>query len=235
MIPEMNELISVVIPAYNAGRFLADAIESVLAQTHRNLEIIVVDDGSTDDTATVARDYDIRYIYQENAGVSGAMNTGFRAASGDYLASNDADDLWLPDKLAVQLEAFREEPVPDIVFAHIEQFICPTLEGTDHGLLLPDNARVVPGYSSQSMLIRRDAFQRVGYFSTAYQVGDFVEWYARAEEAGLRTRLLPGILSRRRIHGSNTGIEKKHSQTDYLRILKASLDRRRGHGSGNGT
>lgn len=223
----MSDLVSVIIPAYNAGQYLAQSIESVQAQTYKNIEIFVVDDGSIDDTASVARDYDVNYIYQENTGISGAMNTGFRASAGDYLASNDADDLWLPGKIATQLDAFRKEPDLDIVFGHVEQFICPTLEGKGHNLSLPENSRVLPGYSSQSMLIRSDSFRQVGYFNTAYQVGDFLEWYGRAEEAGLKSRLLPDILSRRRIHGSNTGIEKKDSQRDYLRILKASLDRRR--------
>jgi len=222
-----TERVSVVIPAYNAGNYLAEAIESVLAQSEAALEIIVVDDGSTDNTAEVARHHDVHLISQDNQGISGAMNTGVSAATGEFIASLDADDLWLPNKLELQLQALRSQPQLDMVFAHTEQFLCPTLEGTQHKLHIPEELRILPGYSSQSMLIRREPFFRVGLFNTAYKIGDFLEWYSRAQDAGLTSTMLPDILSRRRVHGSNTGVKQKMSQVDYLRILKASLDRRR--------
>ena len=104
--------ISVVIPAYNHGRFLREAIDSVLAQTYAPLEIIVVDDGSTDDTEQIVRSYGdrVRYIRQQNAGVGAARNNGIANARGEYVAFLDSDDLWLPEKLAVQVEYMRRHP-----------------------------------------------------------------------------------------------------------------------------
>ena len=98
--------ITVVIPAHNAGEHLGRALESVLAQTRPADEILVVDDGSTDNTAEVARSYGsaVTYLYQDQRGAGAARNRGIEAATGDWVAFLDADDEWLPEKLAVQCE-----------------------------------------------------------------------------------------------------------------------------------
>src|SRR5437016_10401011 len=98
-------LISAVIPSYNYGHFITDAIESALGQTYPHVEIIVVDDGSTDDTREQLAPYSERvcYIHQENGGLSAARNTGIRAAKGEWIALLDADDVWHPRKLELQM------------------------------------------------------------------------------------------------------------------------------------
>jgi len=105
-------LVSVVIPAYNAGRTLAQTLDSVLAQSYSNIEIIVVDDGSTDATAEVLQAYEkrIRSIYQPNKGLPSARNTGCMAARGEFIALMDADDLCRTERLAVQIEAMLRAP-----------------------------------------------------------------------------------------------------------------------------
>lgn len=110
--PDKTACVSVVIPAYNYARYLGEAIDSVLAQTYREFEIIVVDDGSTDETAEVARGYGerIRYIHQENAGLSAARNTGIRAARYSFVAFLDADDLWKPEFLKSAMNCFAKLP-----------------------------------------------------------------------------------------------------------------------------
>ncbi|MCK4819314.1 glycosyltransferase family 2 protein, partial [bacterium] len=104
--------VSVIIPTCNRAEYITQAIDSVLAQTYTDYEIIVVDDGSTDNTKEVMEPYmdRIRYIYQENAGVSAARNTGIKAAKGDWVAFLDSDDEWLPGKLAVQIRAVERHP-----------------------------------------------------------------------------------------------------------------------------
>ena len=104
--------VSVVIPAYNIGKQIGRAIDSVLAQTHQPDEIIVVDDGSTDDTADVIQSYGskVRYIHQANLGLAGARNTGIKAASCEWIAFLDGDDEWLPDNLKLHLEVLRRNP-----------------------------------------------------------------------------------------------------------------------------
>jgi glycosyltransferase involved in cell wall biosynthesis len=104
--------VSVIIPTYNRAEYVTQAIDSVLAQTYEDCEIIVVDDGSTDKTREALEPYmdRITYIYQENAGVSAARNTGIKAAKGDWVAFLDSDDEWLPEKLAVQMRAVERHP-----------------------------------------------------------------------------------------------------------------------------
>ena len=117
--------VSVIIPAYNAARYLPEAIDSVLTQTYQDCEIILVDDGSTDDTAEVVSRYGTRvtYVQQSNQGVGAARNTGIDLARGDYLVFQDADDVLLPGKLEVQASFLDQHPDVDAVFSDI----CPVL------------------------------------------------------------------------------------------------------------
>lgn len=117
----MSSLVSVVMPAFNAANFLHDSIESVRSQTYSNWELIVVDDGSADSTSTVIqsfceKDARIKYFYQENGGQGKARNKGLCHAKGNYIAFLDADDLWLPEKLEVQLKQLDEKQA-DLVFS----------------------------------------------------------------------------------------------------------------------
>ncbi len=163
-----GELVSVVIPAYNYGHFIVETVESALRQTYSRLEVIVVDDGSTDDTAIKLRAFGsrIKYIHQENRGLSAARNAGIRAARGEWIALLDADDLWHPDKTSVQLTAAART-------------------GAHHGLIGSPPAEVLPAelpsnpvvqvltvrdflLSSRTgptgALMRRSCFDEVGYF-----------------------------------------------------------------------
>src|SRR5713101_4173715 len=112
-------LVSVIIPSYNHAQFLGQAIESVLAQSYSNFELIVVDDGSTDNTTEVARRYSpVRYIYQENAGLSSARNSGLRQSRGEFLVFLDADDRLLPHALETGISCMREHPECAFVSGH---------------------------------------------------------------------------------------------------------------------
>jgi glycosyltransferase involved in cell wall biosynthesis len=110
--PENHDLVSVVIPTYNRAYILGRAIESVLQQTHRSVEVIVIDDGSTDDTRRLVESFGppVRYFYQANSGVSSARNHGLRMARGEFVALLDSDDRWLPWKLAAQVQLMRSFP-----------------------------------------------------------------------------------------------------------------------------
>src|SRR6185369_4654551 len=117
-----TKLVSIIMPAYNAGKYIADSIRSVLAQTYSNWELIVVDDGSTDDTAAIVQDFTkregrVRYIYQENGRLGKARNTGVRNSQGDLIAFLDSDDLWIETKLELQLRALREQNA-DLVYCN---------------------------------------------------------------------------------------------------------------------
>lgn len=223
-----NGLMSVIIPAYNAGRYLAAAIESVLTQGYHSLELIVVDDGSSDNTAEVARSFDpvIHYIHQPNGGIAAALNRGLVAAQGEWLAFCSADDLWAQGRLERQFAAFASKPEPDLVFGHVQNFFSPEVgeEITRRYYCPPDP---LPGFSLAAMLLRHSTFESVGAFNTNYKIGEFVDWYARAKERGLSSVVLPDIVLWRRLHGDNISIRCADTRGDFARILKASLDRRR--------
>jgi glycosyltransferase involved in cell wall biosynthesis len=221
-------LVSVMLPAYNAGNYLAEAIDSVLAQTHRPLELIVVDDGSEDDTADIARGYGdrITFLQQQRQGNGGARNTAVAHAQGEYLAFLDADDRFPPERLERELRALQAEPELEAVFGHVREFVTPNLDPEVRALMRPpreDAAWISPTL----MLIRREALFRVGMFDIALNVGATVDWCVRALDAGLRYRMLPEIVLERRLHGANNGIREAHTRSDYAHVLKASLDRRR--------
>ncbi len=224
----MRRLISVMIPAYNAEPYLREAIDSAFAQTHRPLEVIVVDDGSDDGTPEVARSYGdrIRFVSQQRGGNGAARNAAVRLAGGEYFAFLDADDRFTPDKLERQLQALEADPDLDVVFGHVREFVSPELPPEIRaGIRAPADPQ--PWASPNLMLIRRASFERVGPFSSELRVGVTVDWYARATEAGLKTLVLSDVVLERRLHTQNNGIREQDSRLQYIQVLKASMDRRR--------
>lgn len=209
--------VSAVIPVRDGERYLGEAIESTLGQSRPPLEVIVVNDGSTDSSGEIARSYGppVRCITQPALGVSAALNAGTRLAGGELLAFLDADDLWTPYKLARQVAALDESPPVDAVLGGFVNF-----DGTGA------RSEAAAGYSKGAMLIRREAFERVGEFAE-WRLGEFVEWYARAVDAGLAFRTIPEVVLLRRVHDSNTGVRLRDEREEYARMLKSVLDRRR--------
>jgi len=230
-IPGSTPLVSIIIPVYNGERYLAEAIESVLAQTYQPIEVIVIDDGSTDKSAHVAKSFSppIRYCYQTNSGLGAARNRGIQLAEGDYFAFLDADDIWIRDKLSMQIAVFRDIPAVDFVFGHVQQFVSPELdENQRNKISCPDEK--MPGYIAGTMLTKRESLIHVGAFETHWQIGEFVQWYIKAKEHGMKGFMLSETVMKRRLHTDNMGIYARDSRNDYVRILKASLDRRRASG-----
>ena len=209
--------VSVVIPVRNGEHFLAEAIESTLGQSRPPLEVIVVDDGSSDSTSEVAQAFGsrVRYIPQPPLGVAAALNCGVDLARGDLLAFLDADDVWRNDKLELQLDAFRSRVELDAVFGHLAN-----VDGSG------ESRETFAGWSRGTMLIRTEAFARVGPFRQ-WRLGEFIEWYARAVDVGLELLMLPEVVLLRRLHDANVGVQRRDERSEYARVLKAVLDRRR--------
>ena len=216
--------LSVVIPAYNTARYIAEAIGSVLVQLPEGAEMIVVDDGSTDETAAIAEGFGapVRVVRAEHAGIGATVNRCMSEARGELIATIDADDRWLPDKTALQLAALEADPALDAVFGYVRQFLTPELTGSERFAF---STEPMPGLIRGTMLIRRAAWERAGPIETTLAAGEFISWYARAIDAGLRTRMLADVVYERRVHDRNTATHG--AQGDYLRVVKATLDRRR--------
>jgi glycosyltransferase involved in cell wall biosynthesis len=217
---------SAIIPAFNAARFLGEAIDSVLGQSRPPFELIVVDDGSTDATAAVARRFPaVRYVAQPHGGIAAARNRGVSAATGDCLAFLDADDRWTARKLEVQLAALAADPGLDMLLGHCMEVRQGEWAARLDPAVPPEDG--VPGYLAGTCLVRRAAFERVGRFETALRAGEFIDWLLRARGRGLRIRMLPGVVLWRRLHDGNHGVTDRGSYSDYARVLKDELDRRR--------
>jgi glycosyltransferase involved in cell wall biosynthesis len=224
-----SPLISVIIPAYNNGEYLLEAIQSVLAQDYANVELIVVDDGSTDDTAQLldACADSLTWQYQENAGIAGARNAGYRLARGSFIAFLDADDVYTAGRLSLQMSAFDDEPALECVQGHMQQFVSPELPEDFAQGIRGQTGAVIPAPLASTTLIRRAAYDRVGPWDQTLNVGVDMDWYARMRETGLHYRMLEQVLLRRRIHRTNTNLRCANEQSERLYILKNMLDRRR--------
>lgn len=222
--------ISCVIPVFNGADYLAESLESVLSQTHPPFEVIVVDDGSTDSTPAVAQAYGsrIRYVRQDNAGPAAARNRGVELSLGELVAFQDADDLWHPTKLARQVARFVARPELDLSVVHLQNFWEEELAEearrfADHPL-----ARPRPGYTAQAIMARRQLFSSVGSLDPKALHKDIAIWLIEALQRGAVMEVLPEVLVRRRIHGSNRSRARAGVDGDeLLAIAKAMIDQRR--------
>ena len=218
-------LVSVIVPVYNGARFIAEAVQSIAAQGYASLEIIVVDDGSTDETAEIVARLgrDVRYVFQDNAGPGAARNRGVRDASGELIAFLDADDLWAPGSLRFLLNGLLRDPEIDVVHGYARLF----KDGESDGgmdFLNPDE--VFPYYIGAG-LYRRRAFEKAGLFEDRLRYSEDTEWYWRAAELGLRVDRLQGITLMVRRHENNMTKGKTVADLQMLRVFKLMLDRRR--------
>lgn len=218
--------VSVVIPAFNAEAYLAEAVASVLEQTAPATEILVIDDGSTDGTGDIARSIAaVTYVRQENAGVAAALNHGARVASGDCIAFLSADDIWSPDKLALQHQALQGAS-NRLVFGHMQHFVSSEMTSSQAaGLVCPPEP--MPAFSAGTLLTRLDTFRAIGPLNETFTVGEFLDWYGRARDHGTEVIMLDAVVSRRRVHPGNHST-KALREKSYTPVLKALLDRRRG-------
>ena len=232
----MNKsLISCIVPVFNGENYLAEALESILAQTYRPIEVIVVDDGSTDGTAGLAARYGdrIRYVRQNNGGAPTARNLGLSVAVGEFVAFLDSDDLWHPEKLQRQMACFEARADLDLCVTHLQRFWVPQLEAEQKRFQHHRYSEVLPGYVTQTLLARRTLFDSVGCFDTSRRVGDPMDWFLRAGEKGAVMELLPDLLVYQRMHENNLSVELStrrmtpSMENAILHVVKASLDRRR--------
>ena len=217
--------VSCIVPVYNGAPFVAQAIESIRAQQGAELEIIVVDDGSTDGSGDIAARYPgVIVSRRPQGGVAAARNAGLALATGEFVAFLDADDLWLPGKLTAQLETIGDADFAITYVRHVRT-------GPD-GLLPPDNGEATGeeklGRLMQCMLARRSAFDRIGPLDTRTITRADQDWFVRAAEAGLREVVVDKVLTIRRIHGSNHSLRHADQvHADFLAIAKRALDRKR--------
>lgn len=216
-------------PVFNGEKYVKEALDSIFCQTYKNFEVICIDDGSTDNSLSILESFGdkITILKSINCGASEARNKGLRIAKGEYIAFLDADDLWVENKLELQIKKLEENPDLDILFTNMQCFISPELSDEVKKLRYCPPG-VTPGQIPSSVILHKSLFEKVGYFDPRFKNGQFVDWLVRAKDKGLMIGLVEETLLLRRIHETNIGVrERADSSNDYLKIIRESLERKK--------
>ena len=219
--------VTVVVPAYNRQAYIAEALESVFRQRYRPLDVVVVDDGSTDATAAVACSFPVRCLSTDHSGVAAARNRGLDAAGGDLIAFLDADDAWTDGSLARRVRHLLEHPRADFVLGRTALFgDTARLSRVRTGLVTETQPGVLTTFVGW-----RAAVEAVGRFDESYALAEDVDWFARARDAGVVCARLDDVCARYRVHWANTTLQRRADLgSSVARALRASLERRRARG-----
>ncbi|HLJ92663.1 MAG TPA: glycosyltransferase family 2 protein [Gemmataceae bacterium] len=221
-----DDLVTAIIPTFNYGRFVTQAVDSALAQSYRNLEIMVVDDGSDDDTREQLAPYGerIRYLYQKNQSVAAARNTGIRAATGNLIAFLDADDIWHPQKIELQMRCLANHPEAGIVAVDRlpEGAVSwPMLNGSTHlkaRSITVDELVLRPLFAPSGVLVRKQCFEVAGYFDPEFRnAEDYDMWIRIASHFPIVKLEIP--LWWYRVHGSNKSHIPARQEAAALKVL----------------
>lgn len=226
-IAEVAPFVSVVIPAYNCERFIVEAVESIRRQKYEPLEIIVIDDGSTDGTRSSVKSLgeDIRYVYQANKGPAAACNRGIGMARGEVIAFLDADDYWPTNKLKVQMARMNRDNETEVVLGRIR--CTGVLTEADRKIRFegPDNTMI--SICLGSGVFRKSVFDRVGLFDESLRHYEDHDWFLRAREKDISIIILKDITLHNRRNEYSMSRRKNKNDPSMIQILKKSLDRRR--------
>lgn len=223
-------LVSIIVPAYNQERYIREAIDSVLNQTYNNWELVIVDDGSVDRTASIVRsfaDSRIKYFYQDNRGVSEARNSGIAHSAGELVAFLDADDLYHPEKIKLQVEYLNENQEIGLVAVYkilIDQdgnklgFFSPSPEVGLSDILLS-----FP-FAPSDLMVKREWIDKAGCFDHAYVINEDREWYVRLVLSGCKCAVLSKFLTYRRLNNQREFKNLPDRMNDQRRVLNIAFN-----------
>ena len=219
-----HPFVSLIIPLYNAERFIAEAIESVKKQKYPSLEIIVIDDGSTDTSRTIIEQQypEVIYSFQENKGPAAARNAGILLAKGEYLAFLDADDVWEIQAIQSLVKTFRENTEIDFVMGKIQ-----LMKWDDDKKNFVNNGTPFWAHQLGSLMIRRKVALEVGLFDETFKHSEDAEWISRLIDNGKKLKLIEKCVIEYRIHGNNWSLSKNIMTNNFFKVLRASIHRKR--------
>jgi glycosyltransferase involved in cell wall biosynthesis len=215
-----HKLVSVVVPVYNGAPFLLDALTSIGVQDYEPIEVIIVDDGSTDDSHSIANSFlthrDGLLLRQENLGPASARNAAIAVARGELITFLDADDEMVAERVRFQVEHLDRHPTVDLVIGNEEIRL-------DRGIQSPPWLQVHDTrttYPIMTMMARAPVFERVGLFDTSFPVAEDTDWLLRARASGIQYEFVDRILLRRRIHGANLMYRAEDRRHALFRALQ---------------
>jgi glycosyltransferase involved in cell wall biosynthesis len=225
-----RDWVSVIIPVKDGERFLAGAIESVLRQTYQPIEVVVVDGHSVDGSARIAQAFDsVRYLLQIGTGLWSAYNQGIEASQGEFIAFLSSDDWWEPEKVALQVACFREQPEIEYTVTRA-RFVAmeddPPGASFRKNLLGEDYEACMP----ETLMVRRTLFEKVGKFDTGFCLCADVAWFAEVRSLQVPMKIIPKVLVGRRIGTNNLSVRADlgaASNRELIRIMKRAIDRRK--------
>ncbi len=220
-------LVSIILPVYNGERYVSQAIDSVLSQTYLPTELIVVDDGSVDSSALIARSYkEVLFLRQRNQGVAAARNSGITAAHGTFIAFIDQDDLWTPNKLNVQVHYLLKNPGVQYVNAWVKLFAEP-----GHNLRSRYSedfmGRAHMARTPGTLVARKSLFDCIGMFHPGFRIACDVEWFVRLKEQSTPASVIPEVLLYKRIHDNNLSSDVRTNRREVFSILRETLTQQR--------
>jgi len=216
-------LVSVLVPAYETERYIAEALESALAQDYPHVEIIVADDGSADRTAAIAESLGVRTLRCPHRGPAAARNAALACSSGDYVTVLDSDDVWPVDRLSAQVGYLAQHPEHDLVLGLTRVFSNPGEERPQHYPLVRGEGDV-PAVAGTA-LARRRVFDAVGGWDASLLLAEDIDWLARAKDAGFASGALDHVVLHYRIHAGNTSRHTNANKQALLGVLRASVRR----------
>lgn len=221
-----SPLVSIIVAAKNSERFLSQALDSIFAQSYQNFEVLLINGGSTDRTLEIGKLYkNIQIIEQQNKGIANAYNLGISNAKGELVAFLSSDDIWKPNKLAVQVSFLINHPEIALTTAHAEFFLEAESQipaGFRKDLLIGSH----PAHIMETLVTRKEVFKQVGLFNEGFFISEDIDWFARAKDLQIPFALMPETLLSKRVHDKNTSLKDKTNK-DLLLALRKSIERKK--------
>jgi glycosyltransferase involved in cell wall biosynthesis len=225
-------LVSIVVAVSEGERYISSALQSIFRQNYSPTEVIVVDGQSVDATAAIARSFKpVKYISQSGRGLANARNTGIAATRGEFIAFLDADDLWTPDKLGIQIDCLLRNRELQYVNAWVRLFAepgCSLRSGYMQRLMEQAHIGRTPG----TLVARRSLFDIVGVFSEDFSIACDVDWFARAIVSGIPTFVIPQVFLHKRIHDNNLSSNTSVNRKELMAVIRRSIMLRRQYEDG---